>query len=103
MQLKPGQRLRSQVCTTEVIIIQAPEADLDLTCGGARMVDMSVPLKLEAPPASTALGGTQVGKRYTDRSTGSLQLLVTKAGTGELAVGDTPLVIMQPRPLPSSD
>jgi hypothetical protein len=32
--LKPGTRLRSAVCTTEVMVIQAPTSELDVRCGG---------------------------------------------------------------------
>jgi hypothetical protein len=32
--LKPGTRLRSQVCSTEVIVVRPPTAEIQLTCGG---------------------------------------------------------------------
>ena len=35
--LSTGQRLKSGVCTTEIMVITAPQEDLDLTCGGAPM------------------------------------------------------------------
>ena len=35
--LTAGQRLKSAVCTSEIMIIAAPDGDLELTCGGAAM------------------------------------------------------------------
>ena len=40
MPLKSGQRLRSQVCTTEVIVVRVPADDITLSCGGAPMVEL---------------------------------------------------------------
>ena len=34
-QLKAGTRLKSAVCTTEVMVIAVPEGGAELTCGGA--------------------------------------------------------------------
>ena len=36
-ELKAGTRLRSNVCTTEAMVVAAPTGDVDLTCGGAPM------------------------------------------------------------------
>ena len=38
MELKAGTRIRSSVCATELMVIQCPEGDLDLRCGGAPVV-----------------------------------------------------------------
>ena len=38
MQLKAGVRLKSVVCTTEVIVVRVPKEDVDLRCGGQPMV-----------------------------------------------------------------
>ena len=38
MQVKMGSRLRSAVCSTEVIVVRAPSSDVGLTCGGAPML-----------------------------------------------------------------
>ena len=38
MQLKPGMRLRSVVCTSEVVVVRAPATAVDLACGGAPMI-----------------------------------------------------------------
>jgi hypothetical protein len=102
--LKPGSRLRSQVCTTEVVVILSPADDIDLRCGGEPMVDIAA----EVPAGQNPLGGldtgTQLGKRYTtDEPDSALELLATKAGRGTLSVGSVPLVLKPAKPIPSSD
>ena len=102
MQIKTGGRYRSQVCETELIVVRPLPGDLDLTCGGHPVID----LKAE-PTAGLSLKegtdtGTALGKRYTDAS-GELELLVTKAGQGSLALGGQPLVVKEAKPLPASD
>jgi hypothetical protein len=46
-------------------------------------------------------GGAVMGKRYIDEN--GAELLVTKAGAGTLAVGDTPMSLKEAKPLPASD
>lgn len=100
MELKPGLRLRSQVCSTELIVVRP--AAVDLTCGGPPVIpigdDPDAGLSIE--PAFSS--GNQLGKRYTDDS-GALEILVTKRGDGTLADGDRPLPLKEAKPLPSSD
>jgi hypothetical protein len=101
--LKPGMRLRSTVCATEVMVIQAPAEPVTLSCGGAPLVPLGAPAPAAGgAPASDAAGGTQIGKRYVDAS-GALELLCTKPGPGTLAAGGVPLAVKTARPLPSSD
>ena len=38
--LKAGTRLRSAVCTTEMMIVAAPKEEVELTCGGAPVIEM---------------------------------------------------------------
>jgi hypothetical protein len=106
MQLKPGTRLRSSVCETQVIVVKAPGAEVELTCGGAPM------WPLEADAGATDATGTTVdpafagktllGKRYADEQAG-IELLCTKAGEGSLAIGGQTLGFKEAKPLPSSD
>jgi hypothetical protein len=100
---KPGQRLRSQVDTTEVIIVRAPATEDAVTCGGHPMVG----LDQEVAPGLSAAGGggsgTQLGKRYTSPKDESLEILVTKPGSGTLALGGVELELKQAKPLPASD
>jgi len=101
MKIKPGARLKSAVCETQVMVVAAPDAELDLTCGGAPLVDLDAEPSGERP-AADASDGTQIGKRYVDES-GELELLCTKAGAGSLALGGAPLALKGAKPLPSSD
>ena len=101
MLLKPGTRLRSAVCATEVIVVRAPADDVELSCGGAPLV----PIGTDAPageldPAHS--GGTRLGKRYADEELG-LEVLCTKPGDGSLSVGGTALPEKDAKPLPASD
>lgn len=100
--LKTGARLRSQVCTTEAIVVRADNPPATLTCGGHPMVDIgeSVPDALTID--SDFADGNAIGKRYCD-SEGTVEILVTKAGTGSLALGNQRLEIKTAQPLPSSD
>jgi hypothetical protein len=38
MQLRAGQRLKSTACDTEVVVVRAPDGDVDVRCGGEPMV-----------------------------------------------------------------
>lgn len=97
---KAGSRLRSQVDATELIVVRAPAADLDVRVGGHPVIDIAAEpgAGLTAEPGEPAL----VGKRYT-RDTGDLELLVTKGGTAGLTIGAAPLRIKESKPLPASD
>lgn len=101
-QMTVGTRLRSAVCTTEVMVVAAPSDDLELTCGGAPMIGMD-----EEPPAGgtvspDAAEGTALGKRYTNEA-GDLEVLCTKAGEGSVGVSGELLVQKDAKALPSSD
>jgi hypothetical protein len=99
--LKPGTRLRSQVCSTEVIVVRPPTQAVDLCCGGAPMVPVGDQGE-ERPVEAAHGGGTLLGKRYADAGTG-IELLCTKAGEGSLSLGATPIMVKDAKPLPSSD
>jgi hypothetical protein len=99
--IKVGQRLRSQVCDTEVIVVRAPEGDAELTCGGHPMTTDVVDAKV-SPAVAGAGGGNPVGKRFTDADSGT-EVLVTKAGTGLMQIAGRTLELLNPKALPSSD
>ena len=40
MQLKPGTRLKSTTCASEVVVVKAPSDDIDVRCGGQPMVPL---------------------------------------------------------------
>ncbi len=101
MKLKPGTRLRSAVCDTQVMVVAAPDAETEVTCGGHPLI------ALDAEPLAGATlsgdgDGTQVGKRYVNEA-GDLELLCTKPGEGSLAADGQALGLKGAKPLPSSD
>jgi hypothetical protein len=96
--MKPGTKLKSAVCDTEVMVIRGTEGVVD--CGGAPMLEQATADKKPINPAFAE--GTRIGKRYVDAA-GKLELLCTKAGKGSLSVGGVALQIKDAKPLPSSD
>jgi hypothetical protein len=101
-QLKVGTRLRSAVCATEVMVVAAPAADVDVRCGGAPMLapGENAPAGGALDPAASA--GSALGKRYVSAA-GDLELLCVKPGKGSLALGAQPLALKEAKQLPSSD
>jgi hypothetical protein len=99
--LHPGDQLASTVCGTRVVVIRAPAAaqpQPQLTCGGSPLVPAA-----DAPPAKPGPAGTTlIGKRYID-ATGTLELLCTASGGGELACDGVPMTLKAAKPLPASD
>lgn len=102
MELRPGTRLRSAVCETNVIVLKPPRVAGEISCGGVPMVPLSTVIPILGTPAADARGGTQVGKRYSSLDTG-LEVLCAKSGAGSLAFDTTPLVEQANKPLPPSD
>jgi hypothetical protein len=101
VELKAGTRLRSAVSDAEVVVIKAPAGDVDLRCGGTAMLE-GTGATSPSDGTSAPEGSVSLGKRYVDDEN-TLEVLGTKAGAGELAVGDRPLLLKSAKPLPSSD
>ena len=101
-QLKAGSRLKSVVCDTEVMVVMAPQGDVDVTCGGASMVDLAADSPAGQSLSEDAAEGTQIGKRYVNEAA-DLEVLCTKPGKGSLGAGDSVLTVKGAKPLPSSD
>ena len=97
--MKPGTRLKSAVCDTEVMVVKAP-AEAAIQCGGQPMSADKAAAGGEPDPAFAS--GTLMGKRYVDAA-GTLELLCVKAGKGSLSMGGTALTLKDATPLPSSD
>lgn len=95
-----GARLRSATCTTEVVVVKASSAAVDLRCGGAAMGE-DASAGTEALDATRA-EGTVLGKRYTDDESG-VELLAVKAGEGSLSVDGRMMTLKGVKPLPASD
>jgi hypothetical protein len=102
MRLKPGTRLESAACDTQVVVVRAPkdERDVDLRCGGHPMHETGSPGPRVAP--SSTGEPTVMGKRYADDDVG-VEVLCTQGGDGTLTIGDAPLLVRGAKPLPSSD
>lgn len=96
--MKPGTKLKSAVCDTEVMVIRGSEVTVE--CGGAAMVDER-PTDL-APVNADFATGTQIGKRYVDAA-GTVELLCVKPGKGSLSIDGVPLQTKDAKTLPSSD
>ena len=96
--MKPGTRLKSAACDTEVMVIKCGGGQIE--CGGAPMG--------EAKPAEAAglsvdfSAGTLMGKRYVDAG-GAYELLCVKPGKGSLSVDGVALSVKDAKPLPASD
>lgn len=101
-EIKPGSRLRSAVCDTEVMVVAAPAGGVELACGGAAMLALSEEPPAGGSPAADAADGTQLGKRYVNEA-GDLEVLCTKPGNGSLGAGGAALAVKEAKPLPSSD
>lgn len=102
MQVKAGDRLKSLVCETEVVVVRPPATDQDVGCGGQPLVPIGANLGSNSGVTPGHDRGTAIGKRYGDGESG-LVLLCTKPGVGSLSVGGRILELQEAKPLPSSD
>ena len=96
--MKPGTKLKSAVCDTEIMVIRGTDAVVE--CGGAPMVE-------EKPDnggsVDTAFAsGSQMGKRYVDEQV-TVELLCVKPGEGSLSLAGVALAFKEAKSLPSSD
>ena len=96
---KPGVKLSSAVCKTQIMALRVPSSELEITCGGAPM-QVGDPAELGTPSGENS--GTLVGKRYTDDGE-TMEFLCTRGGDGSVSVNGTPLGIKAAKKLPSSD
>ena len=101
-ELKPGARLRSSVCNTEIMVVLTPSGDVDLRCGGAPMIALGSEPEAGVSISADLSDGTQVGKRYPNEAA-DLEVLCTKPGDGSVSLGDAALQVKGAKPLPSSD
>jgi hypothetical protein len=101
--LKPGTRVFGAACTTEMIVVKAPQQPAEIRIGGHPALQQAAD-RVAEPPAILEghHGPTLLGKRYVDES-GAFELLCTKAGEGAAALGDEIFQVKDAKPLPSSD
>jgi hypothetical protein len=100
--LKTGTRIKSAVCSTEAMVIAAPDGDVEVTCGGAAVIGIGADAPADVAIKADAAKGTALGKRYVNEA-GDLELLCTKPGDGSLGANGELLVLKEAKPLPSSD
>jgi hypothetical protein len=98
--LKVGQKLGSNACDTQIMIIKAPGGEHVLECGGVEMSAAPAAEKTSLDPARAE--GTLLGKRYVNEDE-SVELLCVKPGAGSLYLDGVPLGPKQAKALPSSD
>lgn len=96
--MKPGTRLKSAVCDSEVVVIRCNADRID--CGGQAMAEAAEKSGDEADAAFAS--GTIMGKRYVTAD-GGTELLCVKAGKGSLSIAGTALALKEAKPLPASD
>lgn len=96
---KPGTKLSSTVCKTQIMALRVPNEELEISCGGAPM-QIGDPAELGAMSGENS--GTLVGKRYTDEAE-TMEFLCTRGGEGSLAIKGYVIDIKAAKKLPSSD
>ncbi len=101
MELRPGLRLASAVCATEVVVVKGQGDDVDLRCGGSPMAAAGSGGGGGSVDPDHA-DGSLLGKRYTDAGE-TVEVLCAKPGEGSLSIGDEPLAVKGTKPLPASD
>jgi hypothetical protein len=96
--MKPGSKLKSAVCDTEVMVVRATDAVIE--CGGVAMAEDA---PAERKPINSAFAeGTKIGKRYVNAA-GTVELLCVKPGHGSLSIAGEALKVKEAKPLPASD
>ena len=100
-ELRTGARLKSTVCAGEIMVVAAPDGDVELTCGGAPMVDPTATAAAAELNPEHAVG-IQIGKRYITED-GKLEILCVKAGEGGLAANGELLLQKDTKKLPKTD
>jgi hypothetical protein len=102
MTLRPGTRLFSAVCETEMIAVKAPTGELDITIGGVPPLASASDRNGSGAVVEGHGGGSSIGKRYVDEAE-TVELLCTKSGDGVAAIGGELLHLKETKPLPASD
>ena len=97
--LSAGNRLKSAVCKTEIMVIAAPDGDVDICCGGSPMGSEGAN---GGEPKEDHAAGTTIGKRYVNAD-GTLEVLCVKAGEGSLSIGGEALNVKDAKKLPKTD
>ena len=102
MELKPGSRWKSAVCSAEFVVVRPPKQPGALKCGGHDVVPANTTPAAGLTIDADLSDGIHMGKRYFDEQTG-LELLASKAGLGALTLDGRKLQLKDAKALPSSD
>ncbi|MDM7956659.1 hypothetical protein [Blastomonas sp.] len=102
MEIKPGSRWKSAVCTAELVVVRPPASAGELQCGGVAVIAQASDQAPTGAIDPAHANGVLIGKRYTDLPTG-LEVLGAKPGKGSLAFDGRPLTLKEAKPLPASD
>jgi hypothetical protein len=88
--------------TTEVVVVRAPDMEVDVRCGGLPFEPMEGATPRTAGVQPGFGQGSLLGRRYADEDLG-LELLCTKSGPASISLGSEILGPKTSKPLPSSD
>lgn len=102
LMIKPGMRLISAVCTTEVVVVHVADPAVVIECGGLPMLPAGSAGAAGVVGDKQLEGGTLIGKRYGGPEVG-VEVLCVKAGSGTLSADGVPLRRRESKPLPASD
>ncbi|TDG11306.1 hypothetical protein E2F43_18800 [Seongchinamella unica] len=97
--VKPGARLKSTVCDTEVMVVRG-SGEIDLRCGGSALTESGG--SAGGTPSEDFAAGSLIGKRYVDTEA-NIELLCIRGGAGSLSLGEVKLSVKRAEALPSSD
>ena len=103
--LRPGEQFASTVSSTRVVVVRAPaEGRPVIACGGSPMVAAASATAVPAPsgPPDASAPVTLIGKRYVDAA-GTVEVLCTSSGPGELSCDGVAMTLKTAKPLPASD
>jgi hypothetical protein len=100
--LKPGLRLKSAVCDTQIMVIKTAPGEHDVRCGGVEMIAMSDPDDDRSRLDPLRAEGSATGKRYVN-DTESIEVLCVASGQGSLDLDGAPMQSKQAKALPTSD
>ena len=99
-EVKPGVRLKSQVCNGEAMVVKG--ADIVLTCGGVPMIGPDEEADASATADPEHMYDCLIGKRYVNAEE-AIEVLCVKAGDGSFGVDGQMLMGKETKRLPSSD
>lgn len=100
--LKTGGRFKSAVCAGEIMVVSAADAEVEITCGGAAMVEPGSDLAEGVAVDPDHAVGIAMGKRYITEDE-SIEVLCVKAGDGSLAINGQLMLQKDTKQLPKTD